>query len=1172
MSKIFKAVDGNTAATHVAYAYSEVAAIYPITPSSTMGEMADEWSAQGRKNIFGHPVEVVEMESEAGAAGAVHGSLSAGCLTTTFTASQGLMLMLPNMHKIAGEMLPAVFHVSARSLACQSLSIFGDHSDVMAARNTGFALMASGSVQEIMDLAIVCHLASLKSKISFLHFFDGFRTSSEVQKIEIVPYETLAELFEPQYLEDFRKRALNPERPMMKVGAQNPDVYFQGRETVNKYYAAAPAIVQEYMDKVAKVTGRQYHLFDYFGAPDADKVIVIMGSGAETVEETINYLNKNGYKVGLVKVRLFRPFSVEDLNRVIPQTVKKIAVLDRTKEPGAIGEPLYLDVVSALKGRDIKIIGGRYGLSSKEFTPAMVKAVYDHLDGACFHGFTVGIEDDVTHTSLPVGPVLETEPEGTVRCKFWGYGSDGTVGANKNSITIIGDNTDLYAQGYFEYDSKKSGGVTISHLRFGKYPIKSEYLLNTVDFVALHKPAYIGRYDILEGVRDGGIFLLNSPWKKEEVFEHLTEDMQKTIIEKKIKVYNIDAFKIAQEVGLKNRINTIMQVCFFKISGVLPEEQAIDLIKKAIYKTYHKKGEDVVKMNLAAVDRALAALEEVPVPQKITKSAPVPRLIPEDADDFAKNIIEPIMHFKGNTIPVSKMPFDGRIPTDTAKLEKRGVAELVPRWLPEHCIQCNQCSFVCPHAAIRPKQIHPDDLKNAPATFSTLISNTKNDKNLRYRLQVYIEDCVGCGVCVETCPTKEKALVLVPIEEERAAGQNENEKFFENLPDSYLDGVKVDTVKGSQFLTPLFEFSGACAGCGETPYVKLATQLFGDRMIIANATGCSSIYGGTFPISPYAKNKEGKGPAWANSLFEDNAEYGFGMRLAVDTIRRELWASIQAAISAGTMPELVEAFQKLMELWNDKGEQVRNVAKKIRELLPKALAKNDVAKPYLTKVAEFQDYLIDKSIWCIGGDGWAYDIGYGGLDHVIAMNRNVNLLVLDTEVYSNTGGQASKATPTGSRAKFASSGKKTVKKDLGRMAMSYGYVYVASVAMGANMNQCLKAFMEAEAYEGPSLIIAYSPCINHGIDMSKSQQEEKLAVDTGYWILYRYNPMLAKEGKNPFILDSKEPKLDYETFLKNEIRYRSVLQDYPDIAKKLFVQAAEEAKKRFAYYKKLAEG
>lgn len=1171
-NKNFKAIDGNTAATHVAYAYSEVAAIYPITPSSSMGELADEWSAQGRKNIFGQPLEVVEMQSEAGAAGAVHGSLSSGCLTTTFTASQGLMLMLPNMHKIAGEMLPAVFHVSARSLACQSLSIFGDHSDVMSARNTGFALMCSGSVQEIMDLATVSHLASLKSQVPFLHFFDGFRTSSEVQKIELIPYETLAELFENQYLEEIRKRALNPEKPMMKVGAENPDVYFQGRETVNKYYEAVPKIVQEYMDKVAKVTGRQYHLFDYYGAPDADRVIVIMGSGAETVEETIDYLNKQGYKVGLVKVRLYRPFSVEALKETIPQTVKKIAVMDRTKEPGAIGEPLYLDVVSALWGRDIKIIGGRYGLSSKEFTPAMVKAVYDHLEGACSHGFTVGIEDDVAGTSIPVGPVLETEPEGIVRCKFWGYGSDGTVGANKNSIVIIGDNTELFAQGYFEYDSKKSGGVTISHLRFGKHPIKSEYLLNTVDFVALHKPAYIGRYDVLGGIREGGIFLLNSPWNKDEVFEHLTEDMQKTILEKKIKVYNINAFKIAQAVGLKNRINTIMQVCFFKISGVLPESEAIDLIKKAIQKTYHKKGEDVVKMNLEAVDRALEALEEVTVPEEISKSAPVPKLIPEDADDFARNVVEPIMHFKGNTIPVSKMPYDGRIPTDTAKLEKRGIAELVPRWLPEHCIQCNQCSLVCPHAAIRPKQLLPDDLKEAPSGFKTLVSNTKNDKNLKYRLQVYIEDCVGCGVCAETCPTKEKALVMVPIEEERAAGQNDNEKFFESLPDSLLDGVRIDSIKGSQLLTPLFEFSGACAGCGETPYIKLATQLFGNRMIIANATGCSSIYGGTFPISPYAKNKEGQGPAWANSLFEDNAEYGFGMRLAVDTLRRLLWSNINAAIEAGTLPELIEAFNKIKELWKDRGDQAKATANKIKELLPKALAKNDSAKPYLTRVFELQDYLVDKSIWCIGGDGWAYDIGFGGLDHVVAINRNVNLLVLDTEVYSNTGGQSSKATPTGSRAKFASSGKKTVKKDLGRMAMSYGYVYVASVAMGANMNQCLKAFMEAESYEGPSIIIAYSPCINHGIDMSKSIQEEKLAVDTGYWLLYRYNPMLAKEGKNPFVLDSKEPKLDYEVFLKNEIRYRSVLQDYPEIARQLFPQAAEEAKKRFEYYKKLAEG
>ncbi|HOJ26140.1 MAG TPA: pyruvate:ferredoxin (flavodoxin) oxidoreductase [Candidatus Saccharicenans sp.] len=1171
MSKNFKAVDGNTAATHVAYAYSEVAAIYPITPSSTMGEMADEWSSQGKKNIFGQTVEVVEMQSEGGAAGAVHGSLSAGCLTTTFTASQGLMLMLPNMYKIAGELLPTVFHVSARSLACQSLSIFGDHSDVMAARNTGFALMASGSVQEIMDLATVSHLASLKSRVPFLHFFDGFRTSSEVQKIELIPYETLAELFEPQYLEAFRQRALNPEKPMMKVGAENPDVYFQGRETVNKYYEATPAIVQEYMDKVAKVTGRQYHLFDYFGSPQADRVIIMMGSGGETAEETINYLNKQGYNVGLVKVRLFRPFDSAALRSVIPASVKKIAVLDRTKEPGAPGEPLFLDVVSALVGRDIKIIGGRYGLSSKEFTPAMVKAVYDHLDGAAFHGFTVGIEDDVSGKSLKVGPILETEPEGTVRCKFWGYGSDGTVGANKNSITIIGDNTDLYAQGYFEYDSKKSGGVTISHLRFGQHPIKSEYLVNIADFIALHKPAYIGRYDVLEGIRPGGVFLLNSSWKKEEVFEHLTEDMQRTIIDKKIKVYNIDAFKIAQEVGLKTRINTIMQVCFFKISGVLPEAEAIDLIKKAIYKSYHKKGDDIVKMNMAAVDRALEALEEVPIPDKITKSAPVPKLIPDEADDFAKKVIEPIMHFKGNSIPVSSMPDDGRIPTNTAKLEKRGVAELVPRWLPENCIQCNQCSFVCPHAAIRPKQILPADLEKAPAKFTTLVSNSKNDKNLRYRLQVYIEDCVGCGVCVETCPTKNKSLVMVPLEEERAAGENENVDFFEKLPDSWLDGNKIETIKGSQLLTPLFEFSGACAGCGETPYIKLATQLFGDRMIIANATGCSSIYGGTFPVSPYAKNKEGKGPTWANSLFEDNAEYGFGMRLAVDTIRRQLLANMNAAITAGTQPELMDAFQKMKELWNDRGDQAKMTAERIRKLLPAALARKDAAYPYLTKVAEFQDYFVDKSIWCIGGDGWAYDIGYGGLDHVIAMNRNVNLLVLDTEVYSNTGGQASKSTPTGSRAKFASSGKKTGKKDLGRMAMSYGYVYVASVAMGANMNQCLKAFMEAEAYDGPSLIIAYSPCINHGIDMSKSQQEEKLAVDTGYWILYRYNPQLAKEGKNPLILDSKEPKLDYETFLKNEIRYRSVLQDYPEIATQLFAQAKEEARNRFEYYKKLAE-
>jgi len=1171
VKKNFKTVDGNTAATHVAYAYSEVAAIYPITPSSTMGEMADEWSAQGRKNIFGQRVDVIEMQSEGGASGAVHGALTAGALTTTFTASQGLMLMLPNMHKIAGEMLPTAFLVSARSLACQSLSIFGDHSDVMSARNTGFAMTAAGSVQEVQDLAIVAFLSTLRTQIPFLHFFDGFRTSSEVQKIDLVSYETLAELFEPQYLESLRKRALNPERPMMKVGQQNPDVYFQGRETINKFYAEAPALVQHYMDKVAKVIGRSYHLFDYVGAPEADKVIIIMGSGAETAEETINYLNKRGTKLGVVKVRLYRPFDVAALNAALPATVKKVAVLDRTKEPGAYGEPLFLDVAVALSGRPIKVVGGRYGLSSKEFTPNMVKAVYDHLDGKCTHGFTVGIEDDVTGTSIKVGPVLAASPEGTVSCKFWGYGSDGTVGANKNSITIIADNTDLYGQGYFQYDSKKSGGVTISHLRFGKHPIQSQYLLDTADFIALHKPAYIGRYDILEGIKEGGTFLINSNWKKEEVFGNLTEDMQRTILTKKIKVYNIDALEIAQELGLGGRINSIMQACFFKISGVLPEKDAIALIKKAIHKSFIKKGEDVVKMNWDAVDRAAAALEEVPLPAKITKSAAVPKLIPDDADEFTKTVIDPIMHFKGDTIPVSKMPYDGRIPTATAKLEKRGIAADVPMWIPENCIQCNQCALICPHAAIRPKQVTPEDLAGAPAGFTTLKSNVKNDKNLQYRLQVYIEDCVGCENCVEVCPSKIKSLKLVPIEEARASGEFEREKFFEKLPYNVLDGHKRDTIKGSQLLQPLFEFSGACAGCGETPYVKLATQLFGERMLIANATGCSSIYGGTFPTMPYCKTAEGKGPAWANSLFEDNAEYGFGMRLAVDANRRLLAASVEGALTAGTTPELTEALTKMKALWKTTDDNAQAAARAVRAALPAAIAKATVAKPHLAKISELKDFLVEKSVWCIGGDGWAYDIGYGGLDHVLAMNRNVNLLVLDTEVYSNTGGQASKATPTGSVAKFAASGKKTGKKDLGRMAMSYGYVYVASVAMGANMNQCIKAFAEAEAYEGPSIIIAYSPCINHGIDMTKTQEEEKLAVDTGYWLLYRCNPTLAREGKNPLVLDSKEPKLTYETFLKNEIRYRTLTQQYPDIAKVLFVQAADEAKKRFEDYKKMSE-
>ncbi|MCX6561914.1 MAG: pyruvate:ferredoxin (flavodoxin) oxidoreductase [Candidatus Aminicenantes bacterium] len=1171
MKKNFKTIDGNTAATHVAYAYSEVAAIYPITPSSTMGELADEWSAAGRKNIWGQKVDVVEMQSEGGASGAVHGSLSAGALTTTFTASQGLMLMLPNMHKIAGEMLPTVFLVSARSLACQSLSIFGDHSDVMAARNTGFAMTCAGSVQEAQDLTIVAHLAALRTKIPFLHFFDGFRTSNVVEKVDQVSYETLAGLFEPQYLEDFRRRSLNPERPMMKVGQQNPDVYFQGRETINKDYLEAPALVQHYMDKVAQAIGRQYHLFDYFGAPDAEAIIIMMGSGAETAEETINYLNAHGAKLGLVKVRLYRPFDVAALAAALPKTVKRIAVLDRTKEPGAIGEPLYLDIVVALEGRGLKIIGGRYGLSSKEFTPAMVKAVYDHLAGKASHGFTVGINDDVTHTSIPVGPVLDTELPGTVRCKFWGYGSDGTVGANKNSIKIIADNTEMYGQGYFQYDSKKSGGVTISHLRFGKSPIQSQYFLNTVDFVALHKPSYIGRLDILEGIREGGIFLINSDWKASEVFANLTEDLQRTIIDKKVKVYTIDALKIAGELGLGLRINSIMQACFFKLSGVLPGDEAIALIKKAIEKTYGRKGQDVVKMNWDAVDRAASGLEEVPVPAKIAKSAPMLKLIPDDAIAFAKEVIDPVTRFKGDSLPVSKMSFDGTIPTATSRLEKRGIATECPKWLPENCTQCNQCSFVCPHATIRAKQIAPEDLKAAPAGFAVLKSNTKNDRGLQYRVQVYVEDCVGCGSCAQVCPAKTKALVMTPIAELRAAGETQKAEFFDKLPDNVLDGIKPETLKGSQFLRPLFEFSGACAGCGETPYVKLATQLYGERMIIANATGCSSIYGGTFPTSPYCVNVEGKGPAWGNSLFEDNAEYGFGMRLAVDANRRLLLASIDAALAAGVVPALAEALIKMKAAWANVGEEAKAAAKAVVAALPEALKAPGAAKTHLTKIDELKDFLVEKSVWCIGGDGWAYDIGYGGLDHVLASNRNVNVLVLDTEVYSNTGGQASKSTPTGSVAKFAASGKKTSKKDLGRMAMAYGYVYVASVAMGANMNQCLKAFQEAEAFPGPSIIIAYSPCINHGIDMRKSQAEEKLAVDTGYWILYRYNPLLAKEGKNPLQLDSREPKLEYDVFLKNEVRYRTLTQQYPEIAKELFAQAADQAKKRFESYKKMAE-
>jgi len=1078
--------------------------------------------------------------------------------------------MLPNMYKIAGEMIPTLFHVSARSLACQSLSIFGDHSDVMSARMTGFALMAAGSIQETHDLAIVSHLATLESKVPFLSFFDGFRTSHEIQKVEMLDVDEMKAMLDMKYVEAFRQAALTPERPMIKVGAQNPDVYFQGRETVNQYYDAIPEIVKKYMALVAQKTGRAYKLFDYIGAPDAEKIIIAMGSGCETIDETIDYLLKKGEKVGAIKVRLYRPFSVKDFVDVIPKTVKKIAVLDRTKEPGAIGDPLYLDTVTALQGKNIKIVGGRYGLSSKEFTPSMVKAVYDHLDGKCTHGFTVGINDDVTHTSLSITEEINTEPEGVVRCKFWGLGSDGTVGANKNSIKIIGDNTDMHAQGYFSYDSKKSGGITISHLRFGKQPIKSEYLLTTSDFIACHNPSYIGRYDLLEGIKEGGTFLLNSHWSPDEVFNHLTRDLQEVIIAKKVKVYTIDATKIAHDVGLGQRINTVMQAAFFKLSGVLPETQAIELIKNAIEKTFKKKGEQIVKMNWECVDKTSEALVEAKIPASIASSAPDKVLIPSNASDFAKDIILPIMHLKGDDIPVSKMPLDGKVPLSTNKLEKRAVATEVPHWISEECIQCGNCAYVCPHATIRTKQIAPNDLKGAPETFTVLDSKTKNDRDLKFKVQVYTEDCVGCGSCVESCPTKVKSLEMRPLEEEMAAGEIENQHFFDALPEDVTDGAAETTLKGSQYKQPLFEFSGACAGCGETPYVKLVTQLYGDRMIVANATGCSSIYGGTFPTVPYCVNKEGKGPAWGNSLFEDNAEYGLGMRLAIDANRKQLKSNIENLIKVGTTPELTVALKKNLELWDSVSDEAKAAGALTVSLLPSAMAaatpKN---KEILAKVNELKDNLVDKSVWIFGGDGWAYDIGYGGLDHVMASGQNVNVLVLDTEVYSNTGGQASKSTPRGAVAKFATAGKKSGKKNLGMMMMSYGNAYVASINMGANKVQTLKALVEAEKYTGPSIVIAYSPCIAHGIDMRTVQAEEKLATDTGYWPLYRYNPMLMDEGKDPFTLEYKEGSVDFKEFTNNEVRYKTLTMSDPKEADRLFELAKQDNARRFESLQKL---
>ena len=1161
-----KSIDGNTAAAHISYAFSDVAAIYPITPSSSMGEVADKWAAYGRKNIFGQVLKVAEMQSEGGAAGAVHGCLSAGACATTFTASQGLLLMIPNMYKIAGELMPTVFHVSARAVAGQALSIFGDHQDVMAARATGFALLSSNSIQEVMDLALVSHLSTIRASIPFVHFFDGFRTSHEIQKIEIIDYEDIKKLVDWDGIKKHRERALNPEHPHLRGTAQNPDIYFQLNEAANKYYQAVPSIVEEEMKKVSSLTGRTYHLFDYVGASDAEHVIVMMGSGCEAAEEAVKYLNKHDEKVGLLKVRLYRPFSAEHFLQTLPASVKKIAVLDRTKETAAFGEPLYLDVSTVIYDyhKDISVIGGRYGLGSKDFTPTMAKAVFDNLKlDQPKKRFTVGINDDVTHTSLSLGTPIDASPDGLVRCKFWGIGGDGTVGANKDAIKIIGDSTNQYVQGYFAYDSKKSGGVTVSHLRFGKSPIQSTYLIDKADYIACHQPSYVDKYNLLEGIREGGTFVLNSAWSSDEMEKHLPNSLKKTIAEKHLKFYNIDAVKIAEEVGLGGRINMVMQTAFFKLSNVIPIDDAVRYLKEAIEKTYGRKGKNVVEMNWKAVDAALDKIEEIKYPES-WKNLPKDQTKTLEEPDFVKNVMKPMIAQQGDKLPVSAFKPAGIFPTGTTKYEKRGIAINIPEWLMDNCIQCNQCAFVCPHAAIRPVLLTDDELKNAPSGFDAKKAVGKDMGGLHFRIQLYPEDCVGCGNCADICPSKEKALVMKPLATQ-IDKQIPLQQYAETIP-ARSGGFDKYTVKGSQFQKPLFEFSGACAGCGETPYMKLVTQLFGNRMIIANATGCSSIWGGSAPSIPFTVNHEGHGPAWANSLFEDNAEYGFGMVLATIQRRAKLADIIREAEKEAS-GELKDAFSGWLKNMHD-AEKSKEYGDKIKSLL-----KDSHDGFLLGEIWQAKDMLTKKSIWSVGGDGWAYDIDYGGLDHVFAMGEDINILVFDTEVYSNTGGQSSKATPIGSIAKFAESGKKTKKKDLGLMAMSYGYVYVTSVSMGANKNHLVKALKEAESYPGPSLIIAYSPCITHGLKagMGKSQEEEKLAVESGYWPLYRYDPRLAEEGKNPFQLDYKEPDGTIHDFLMREVRYAALTKTFPDEAKKLHKRLEDGVVTKYKTYKAMAE-